>query len=1103
MYWPTGSARRLCVEPAGLPDVHNDAVHMASTRDGMLWFVLTRTALLLWRARPIEIVASVIRTQRSLHEYGANVHAVWSPDASGIAIQTERDTLLFYELSQPASKPSMHALFDPSAPELAPSSQALLATFQPATGDAYHTCTNEPLSARINFQLLFRDALQVDPGIACIACVDAHLFVSTKSPAAVQLVSWPSSSSSASTSAASASVSASSAASAPPILLAHLPWLQVPLSSSSSLALTPSPIVHAEHSYATDLSAWISADGSAYIVGRNDTWVGACAYRAVDSAHKNVPTTTALNARFSLLALGFENGHITLFEFQTATQTPQFVHSLTLPHITGRVICLDWTADGHALAVGYEHGWAIWSTFGHVMCHSFREDWTTATRTYRDSFQFGVQSVFWGLGGTELFVLARPLSPDAHAQDDERTLAYVVPFVKAAATTHMTPADVNAGFLLGDASAYMYRGLEQSDAGLLSPGNDVWRHIPFPAEYLTTQWPIRCTALSPDGRFLAIAGRRGLAHYSTASGHWKLYEVATQALSFCVRGGMAWYQHVLIAACDCMGEIQIRLYSRDQPLDNAHLLDLVVLGAPVVTLALFETSLLLYLADNTLVHYLITPTREHIRLRLCGSISFDGIIGEPSRVRALSWLVPPVQRDIGHPADDLTVANLLFLIDGMLVLLRPARASDDDQLSYDLQVLHEHIESFCTPIYTPGALSHSLWAFDGHHMSVWLHPMSRSDAPDCVLPVSSTYPLCILSDRGILLGAESLPVLRRTLDTTSYRLRLHTTLFLDHVLRAILERRHLLDAIEIASLYVPLEYFSHALEVLVHAVLEDEADAAPQQGNHPGDLTSPGNGITDSVAAGTASSAATYAGTRAPILPTVLAFLDHFDEALQVVVRAARKTEMSRWRYLFDAAGRPSTLMQHCLDRHDYASASAYLLIVHELEDGATSLQATAKALARFEEAGEFALLRDTLSFLHGLDENGDILRTCTSAASELVQSSGISILSREYDVEVERRMQGAQAVPLLRTSLSPSLSRQAPSPRKLGLTDSPRRPTSVARKSSMSNSPALRTSSAHVLHRAARSASITLSPSMPRMQANGRLVLPPTSSPGLSPRVP
>lgn len=1044
MYWPTGSARRLSVESLGFADIHTEAVHISCARDGLLWLVLTRSALLIWRTRPAELVTAMVRTARSIHEYGANVGALWRHDSGAVVVRTERDTLLFYDLVQPTNMPAVHALSDTAAPDLVPPAHALLRTFQPATGDAYHTVGSDPFGGRIALQLMFRDALQVDPGISAMAGIDTEIFVATRSPAAVQLVPWP-----------SAPDEKAPAPPAPPVLLTSLPWL------------TPSPLVHAEHSYATDLSAWLTEDGCAYIVGHTDDWVGARAYSA--SEEEAMPVMTAVNARFSLLAVGLDQGDIVVFEFHTSAQSPEKTHTFSLtPHATGRVTTLAWTADGHVLAVGYERGWAVWSMFGHIITHSFRNDWDSMTRVYRDTFQFGTQSVFWALGGTELFVLPRVPPTDAPVRDDDKTLVYILPFLKAASTAQRMPAETDGCFLLGDTGAYIYRGNEQSDAGLLTPDNDIWRHVPFPSEYLTMQWPIRYAVQSSDGRFLAIAGRRGLSHYSTVSGHWKMYEVASQALSFCVRGGMVWFQHVLIAACDCMGEIQIRLYSRDQPLDNAHLLDLVVLHAPVVTMQLLDMSLLLYLADNTLVHYNIATTREHVRLILCGSISFEGIIGEPSRVRAFSWLLPDQSEPLG--TDDLTIATLVFLIDGMLVLLRPARTSDDDQLSYDLQVLHEHIESYWTPIYAYEALQQSLWSFDGQRVLVWLNLLQHSDAPDYVFSVDDTYPLCILTDRGIILGADSQAVVRRTLDTTAYRLRLSTTLFLDRILRALLQRRRVSEAIHSAAPYVPLEYFAHVLEVLVHDILEKEAD----------------------------ESTSASLEDNAPLLPTVLAFLDHYNVALQVIVRAARKTEVSRWAYLFDPAGRPSALMQRCLDRGDYASAGAYLLVVHEMEDRPTSIQATATALAHFEENEEWEILRHALSFLNGVDQSGETLRTCAALAAKLVH--GISLLSTENDLE------GAQDVPLLRTPLN-----HTQSSRKYSLNETPRRPSSLARKNSLSsmplspvpNSPALRASSAHVLHRAARSASITLSPSMPRMQANGRLVLPVSPSPGPLPPKP
>jgi RAB6A-GEF complex partner protein 1 len=56
--------------------------------------------------------------------------------------------------------------------------------------------------------------------------------------------------------------------------------------------------------------------------------------------------------------------------------------------------------------------------------------------------------------------------------------------------------------------------------------------------------------------------------------------------------------------------------------------------------------------------------------------------------------------------------------------------------------------------------------------------------------------------------------------------------------------------------------------------------------------------------------------TSDALLRTTVHFLDHFDVALDVVVGCARKTELTRWRRLFDVVGNPKTLFEvrfdHC-----------------------------------------------------------------------------------------------------------------------------------------------------------------------------------------------
>ena len=183
------------------------------------------------------------------------------------------------------------------------------------------------------------------------------------------------------------------------------------------------------------------------------------------------------------------------------------------------------------------------------------------------------------------------------------------------------------------------------------------------------------SSISADGRLIAVAGRRGLIHYSATSGRWKSFVDEAQEQAFLVRGGLLWFHHVLIAAVEVVGgrSWQLRLYSRDLELSAQNLLHREILQAPAVLMALVDNSLLVYTADNVLTHYLVVPTEANIALRMCGSISFEGVIAHPAAVRALSWMIPSAQKSLGDPVDDLASATVLMMVSGQLVLLRPRK----------------------------------------------------------------------------------------------------------------------------------------------------------------------------------------------------------------------------------------------------------------------------------------------------------------------------------------------------------------------------------------------------------------------------------------------
>jgi hypothetical protein len=90
------------------------------------------------------------------------------------------------------------------------------------------------------------------------------------------------------------------------------------------------------------------------------------------------------------------------------------------------------------------------------------------------------------------------------------------------------------------------------------------------------------------------------------------------------------------------------------------------LPAPIVLIAPSgEDSLLVYTYENILYHYVMSVSNATVTLVQVGQIALHGIIRAPTRVRALSWILPEdqIRESIG----------ICFRSCIMLTLLRPWR----------------------------------------------------------------------------------------------------------------------------------------------------------------------------------------------------------------------------------------------------------------------------------------------------------------------------------------------------------------------------------------------------------------------------------------------
>ena len=137
------------------------------------------------------------------------------------------------------------------------------------------------------------------------------------------------------------------------------------------------------------------------------------------------------------------------------------------------------------------------------------------------------------------------------------------------------------------------------------------RHTDRIVRFLWRTWhqigPSKYYALSSDGRLVAVAGCRGLIHYSATSGRWKTLSNINQEQAFFVKGELAWFNHLLITTVEVAKSYQvcknyftipwktnlpcqIHLYSRNLELNNQNILHCEEIASPVVILSLVDNS---------------------------------------------------------------------------------------------------------------------------------------------------------------------------------------------------------------------------------------------------------------------------------------------------------------------------------------------------------------------------------------------------------------------------------------------------------------------------------------------------------------------------------
>jgi RAB6A-GEF complex partner protein 1 len=470
------------------------------------------------------VVASIVRSPSSMKSYGENIHVLLRPDSAIVVIQTALGYLITYSLATDSSS----RLYHPSLPsDSGHVGRKSLSGKTSAHRDPF-SGPGEGHGIR-EVSVRFRMVIKVDAGISNAIALEDELIVATEKPPALQCVRWDPD---------------ESGPQATTSLLKSMPWVSKKCFVCDMVYDRP-----------MNISTWITNDGNCYAVqknapkdntGKSILFTGHCFHnpeRDEDHAVK-----AAINARFSLIAVGCTNSDVFIYTAKDYAGHIPLSHKLTSPvssSAAGSITCITCSPDGYSWFIGYENGWTMWSVYGKIGASSFSCD-RSLSKLDDESWVTSVKDAFWIGGGCQLIILG---------QQENRL--WSLDLARSAVVGCFSLANISRPLLQTETGFMIYRGYDLPDLGTISLEAGLWHHVQIPSEYLYRQWPIRSAVISTDGRYVAVAGRRGLAHYSVTSGRWRSFEDTSMEEEFTVRGGMCWYQHVLIAAVESSDGFQV------------------------------------------------------------------------------------------------------------------------------------------------------------------------------------------------------------------------------------------------------------------------------------------------------------------------------------------------------------------------------------------------------------------------------------------------------------------------------------------------------------------------------------------------------------------
>jgi len=965
--WPRIS--RLPQKDPGTP------VKVSCNRDRILVAVLTTDSVIIWYNKPCVPIISHRRCPSSVSELGENKLIVWKPDSSMIAVATASGHIIFYNIVVYTEVKSLYEQEDPSNPALRRESAEL------------YFKENVP-------PLIFSQAFEicVPGGVTDIVTIRDELMISTNDGHILRYM-WD------------GQMNRDYC----------LDLRRIPFCTDQQV-LRAVPLVDEgyvrEMSYSPLLGGFtvVLSDGRAAFLVAGTLKFDPNSVQGIWAGGVEDITCTAPNHKFRLMAFGRENSQGIVYSIDETTGGLEISHKLILPTkdypgCPGPVTGLRWTPDGMCLALVWAAGgFSVWSTFGTMILCSFGWDHGNNITDPIKQAPYNILDMDWSGEGYQLWVVNSskrrftgtkdaefcPFPKEGDEEDKEEPSqlgdnVLVIPFVKSPLSVNPAMSSLDKLYLQGEDRLYLnstenvssVAPTEDEEIAPVNPqasASKQWTIVIIPHAYISSSWPIRYTAMNDSGSHLAVAGRTGLAHYSTSSRKWKLFGNETQEKEFVVTGGLLWWKEFLVIGCYNLinNRDEVRIYPRESRLDNSYASSETV-DAQVLLINKLEDRLVVYCANSHISLFdIYTETSNPLMCRLrkvqdvdasllsihpacVVSVSLSHLKTESVRQRKESER-ESVERELRNDT-----ASLILNVSGKLVLVQRERTNNNELLYSAPTVLAGQCEQVWLPrqaCMNKPHLTLSLWLYCGAAgMKVWLPLFPKDDESQhsfmarrimLHFPLENIYPLAIHFQEAIIVGVENDSALYPGDKTGPAILPFNTLervsqVYLHQLLRQLIRRNLGHHAWDIARSCIELPYFQHSLELLLHSVLEEEATSkAP---------------IPDAL------------------LPSIVDFIRSFPVYRETVVRCTRKTEVALWPYLFAAVGSAKELFNECLEKGELNTAASYLIILQSLEPALAAKQHATLLFDAALDHGAWDLSKDLVRFLRAIDpdECGEI----------------------------------------------------------------------------------------------------------------------------------